>query len=87
MKQNLKYFLIIFVFALLIARPAYAYLDPGTGSMLLQILAAIAIAIGVSWRSFAAFIRRKKNKNKVEDADNKENAPDGDEAYDKHLAD
>jgi len=66
MKLNIKYFFII-VFALILARPAYAYLDPGTGSMLLQILAAGALAIGVGWRSFVRFIRGKNKKNKVDE--------------------
>jgi hypothetical protein len=39
--------------ALLLSSPAYAYLDPGTGSMLLQgLLAALAVAsaaVAASW--------------------------------------
>lgn len=42
------------------ATPSYAYLDPGTGSILLQsLLASIAVAMGVlrfHWHSFKAFL-------------------------------
>ena len=42
------------------ASPSYAYLDPGTGSIILQsILASIAVAIGVLrfyWHGFKAFL-------------------------------
>lgn len=42
------------------ATPSYAYLDPGTGSILLQsLLASIAVAMGVlrfHWHSFRAFL-------------------------------
>jgi hypothetical protein len=36
--------------AVLFPSDAYAYLDPGTGSMMLQALAAGIIAAGVFWR-------------------------------------
>ena len=43
---------------------AYAYLDPGTGSILLQgIIAGLAgglLAISVYWRRFVGFFRRPK---------------------------
>ncbi|MCL2155367.1 MAG: hypothetical protein FWH53_06855 [Leptospirales bacterium] len=83
--------LIIFTLVCLVAFSgnAYAYLDPGTGSMLLQVLAAGVIAIGVGWRSFVAFVRRKNKKNEMheENTDKKENAPENEYTYDKHLAD
>ncbi|HOQ99888.1 MAG TPA: hypothetical protein PLJ35_13800 [Anaerolineae bacterium] len=42
--------------------PARAYLDPGTGSYLLQILLAGLLAVGVTirvyWRNISGFFRR-----------------------------
>lgn len=51
---------VLFTFLLLLlANPAYAYLDPGTGSMLLQgILAgimAMGVTVGIYWRRLKAF--------------------------------
>ena len=47
---------------LLASAPSYAYLDPGTGSIILQgLLAGIAVAIGVArgyWERFKAFFGR-----------------------------
>ncbi len=43
------------LFSLLAPEPAYAYIDPGLGSMLLQGLAAGAISCLVFWRG----LRRK----------------------------
>ena len=41
---------------------AYAYIDPGTGSMIIQaVIAAIAVAsvsIGIFWRRLRAFFER-----------------------------
>jgi len=36
------------------ATPAYAYIDPGSGSMLLQALAAVALATVFWWRTMCA---------------------------------
>ena len=45
---------------------AYAYLDPGTGSMILQALAAGFLAVGVFWRNILSFLKGfgKKNENR-----------------------
>jgi len=63
---------VLFIFLpLLLAHPAYAYLDPGTGSMLLQgLLAGImaaGVTIGIYWRRFKAFFT---GSNKKENNDN-----------------
>ncbi len=46
--------------SLFIASPSHAYLDPGTGSIILQsLLAGIAVAIGVLrlyWQRFKSFL-------------------------------
>ncbi len=38
--------------ALTIASPAYAYLDPGTGSMLVSALIGVAAAVGLAVKMF-----------------------------------
>lgn len=63
--------LIIFLTAFLIASPAYSYLDPGLGSLLLQsFLGGVAVALGVIsvfWQKIKYFIfkfrKNPKNKN------------------------
>lgn len=48
---------------LLYSAPSYAYLDPGTGSIILQsILAGVAVAMGVLriyWHRFKAFVSNR----------------------------
>jgi len=47
-----------------IASPAYAYLDPGTGSMLvsavLGVAAALALAVKMFWYRLIGFFRGKR---------------------------
>jgi hypothetical protein len=49
---------------LLMASPAYAYLDPGTGSMLvsavLGVAAALALAVKMFWYRLTSFFRGKR---------------------------
>jgi hypothetical protein len=49
---------------LLACRPAYAYLDPGTGSLLIQgvlaTLAAASAAIAAFWSQIRGFLRRRR---------------------------
>ena len=67
MKANSKFVVLLTVFCVLIfsTNSAYAYLDPGTGSMLIQgLLAAIAAAsvtIGIFWRRWRSFFGRKNS--------------------------
>lgn len=60
--KHYKLTIITAVMALTFAIPAYAYLDPGSGSIILQgILAAIAgmmAAIKLYWRKLKNFCRR-----------------------------
>ncbi|MCP4692589.1 MAG: hypothetical protein GY859_31395 [Desulfobacterales bacterium] len=46
----------------LAATPAHAYLDPGTGSMLVQALlatvAAVSVSLGLFWRRIRLFFDR-----------------------------
>jgi hypothetical protein len=47
-----------------IASPAYAYLDPGTGSMLISavfgVAAAVALAVKMFWYRLIGFFRGKR---------------------------
>jgi uncharacterized membrane protein YciS (DUF1049 family) len=58
----------------LLVRPAYAYIDPGTGSYVFQTLLAVLFALGytlkIYWRHVAGFFRyrfsRKRRDEKPE---------------------
>ena len=51
---------------------AFAYLDPGTGSMLLQVIlggvAAVAVALKLFWYRIIAFLGFRKKPSSEEDA-------------------
>ena len=55
---------LVLVACLSIASPAYAYLDPGTGSMLVSaavgVAAAVALAVKMFWYRLIAFFRGKR---------------------------
>jgi hypothetical protein len=54
----MKYGYCLLLFALLAgAEPAFAYLDPGTGSMLLQVILGGIAAVGVALKLFWHKIR------------------------------
>jgi len=58
---------IIFLFYQLFVSDAYAYLDPGTGSMIIQSLVGVFIAIGIALKVYwtkikYAFSERKSTK-------------------------
>ena len=61
-----KVFVWTIAVSLIIPETVAAYLDPGSGSMLLQgliaVIAAVLGAIGVYWRRLYAFIRRTTGK-------------------------
>ena len=54
--MTLKY-LILICFLALFSAPAWAYLDPGTGSMLLQVILGGIAAVGVALKLFWHKIR------------------------------
>lgn len=60
------FLLTLFVLALVAVPPAHAYLDPGTGSLVIQVLIAAvvgaAFAVKVFWKRIAAFLRRAFHK-------------------------
>jgi hypothetical protein len=49
-------------------RPTYAYLDPGSGSMLLQVLlggvAGVAVIVKLYWRGLLSFLRIRPRDNR-----------------------
>jgi len=55
---------LVLAVCLSIASPAYAYLDPGTGSMLvsavLGVAAALALAVKMFWYRLIGFFRGKR---------------------------
>jgi len=70
-KRNLILILVsITVFVLLSGIPAYAYLDPGSGSMLLQLLlgggAALVVILKLYWNRFASLFRIGEKKRKIQ---------------------
>jgi len=52
--------------SLLCAAPCWAYLDPGTGSMIVQAViaavAAVSVSAGIFWKRLRAFFSKGKKK-------------------------
>lgn len=55
--------LLLLVLILALPRPAYAYLDPGAGSMLLQVIlggiAGLAVGVRLFWHRILGFFSRQ----------------------------
>jgi hypothetical protein len=53
--------------AMLISQPAYAYIDPGMGSLVFQSAIAAFVAVGAAWAGFKmkilSFMEKHKKKN------------------------
>jgi glycerol uptake facilitator-like aquaporin len=68
---NNKFLIIIFIYLLCSISKAHAYLDPGTGSIILQailgFIAAAAATVSIYWEKFKSII------NKVLKRDTKDN--------------
>lgn len=64
-------FVAVFVAATGPNDPAHAYLDPGTGSILLQMIlggaAGAAVVLKLYWRRFVSFFRPDRNKQQKPD--------------------
>ena len=62
---------------LLVASPSHAYLDPGTGSIILQgLIAGMAVGIGLLrryWQQFKSFLAKRTGRSRDE---NNDGAPD-----------
>jgi hypothetical protein len=60
-------FLVVLLYGVSLTQDALAYLDPGSGSMMLQLLlggvVGIAAILKLYWNAFADLFRRKKQQN------------------------
>jgi len=67
---NFKLILCIFFLSISLSTSAYAYLDPGTGGLIIQVLIASAIGIGVFFKNikmkFMEFFFKKNKKDKTD---------------------
>ena len=76
MLQFLKTIAIVVVVTLFFADNAFAYLDPGTGSVILQVIAAAVLGalftIKSYWHRFKAFFSKKHNSENTENKDGKD---------------
>jgi hypothetical protein len=66
--MKMKHFdsmLVVFLSLFLVTKPAFAYLDPGTGGMLIQIVlggvAGLAVAGKLFWHQLKSFFRFGKD--------------------------
>ena len=61
-KIGLKFYLLLMLLLLTIPRQAFAYLDAGTGSYIIQMLIAVVVGgiftIKIWWKKCADFFRR-----------------------------
>ena len=62
MPYNIVSIVLSFILLIIFQNPAYAYLDPGTGNMILQalvgLLAAGATAVSIYWQKFKIFMNK-----------------------------
>ena len=72
MKHDYKDSIIIIGFGLSVLSPsiAYAYIDPGTGSMMIQallaIIATVSVSVGIFWKHIRSFFTRLFRRNNDE---------------------
>ncbi|MDC3053330.1 hypothetical protein OA187_02080 [Candidatus Pelagibacter sp.] len=70
----MNFLVYIFLFSTLSISSAHAYLDPGSGGSILQIIIAFIAAIGATlsfyWSKFKLFISRLLKKKNKEDSTN-----------------
>lgn len=57
MNKTLPLASLVFAFLVLNVRPAHAYLDPASGSMILQVIVAAVVAVLISIKAFWHKIR------------------------------
>jgi len=69
MKRSLVIFFTTVCAVCALSSPAFAYLDPGTGSMILQAVIAGLVTLGIFWRRLTAFLKRILSFKKEEDPD------------------
>lgn len=60
--------LLFAIIQIIFTERAYAYIDPGTGSMMIQallaLIATVSVSIGVFWKRIRSFFMRLLNKDK-----------------------
>lgn len=69
MKKSRPFYLVpagMLMLAMLLFTTGFAYLDPGTGSLLVQILIAVVLAAAATFRRFKSRILNLFKKNKGE---------------------
>ena len=58
------------IFAIIAEKKADAYIDPGTGSMMIQallaLLATVSVSVGIFWKRIRSFLARFLGRNKNE---------------------
>jgi len=68
--KELAVILMSIFLVLIFVNQSYAYIDPGTGSMLVQAvlaaIAAVSVSIGIFWHQIRSFLNRLFNRNKNE---------------------
>lgn len=64
--KNIKLIFLITTILILATSPAYAYIDPGTGSSIIQGLLAVVVAIPfvlkASWKKIKVFFNKNQKK-------------------------
>lgn len=59
----------LFLVFMFFTTPAHAYLDPGSGGVLFQIVAAIAVTLGIFWRKIKRlFVGGKHEQDEIDKA-------------------
>jgi len=69
MKFSISRVLAMTVALMLVAAPAFAYIDPGTGSFLVQGIIAAVIGIGVTGKLYWSKIKAKLTGKAIEEDD------------------
>jgi hypothetical protein len=63
--MSIAVFVIVVWLVLVCARPAYAYLDPGSGGMMIQVLlggfAGVAVLVRLYWRQLLVRVGLRKS--------------------------
>ena len=76
----IKVLVVNFIYLFFTFSSAYAYLDPGTGSIIVQaligFLAAIAVALKLYWHKFLRLLGIRKKINFDDNNDNSQNNKD-----------
>jgi len=58
----MKILTIFLALTLFFSTTVHAYLDPGVGTLLLQVLAGAALFVGIGWRYIVRFFKRLAKK-------------------------